>query len=69
MWCIGRCRRGISWRSAAFRMVPATRHGSLQAANLTKQLLAYSRRQVLDVHPADLCQVVSAALLVLIVDE
>ena len=37
------------------------RHGSLQAANLTKQLLAFSRKQVLDVKPTDLSQVVSTA--------
>lgn len=37
------------------------RHGSLQAANLTKQLLAFSRRQVLDVQPTDLAEVVSNA--------
>jgi PAS domain S-box-containing protein len=40
------------------------RHGSNQAANLTKQLLAFSRRQVLDVQPTDLSQVVSNARLV-----
>ena len=37
------------------------RHGSLQAANLTKQLLAFSRKQVLDVKPTDLSQIVSTA--------
>jgi PAS domain S-box-containing protein len=37
------------------------RHGSLQAANLTKQLLAFSRKQVLDLKPTDLAQVVSNA--------
>jgi PAS domain S-box-containing protein len=37
------------------------RHGSLQAASLTKQLLAFSRRQVLDVQPTDLADVVSNA--------
>lgn len=37
------------------------RHGSLQAANLTKQLLAFSRKQVLDVKPTDLSQVISNA--------
>jgi PAS domain S-box-containing protein len=38
------------------------RHGSLQAANLTKQLLAFSRQQVLDVRPTDLKQVVANGL-------
>jgi len=37
------------------------RHGSLQAANLTRQLLAFSRKQVLDVKPTDLSQVVTTA--------
>jgi PAS domain S-box-containing protein len=37
------------------------RHGSLQVANLTKQLLAFSRQQVLDVKPADLAHVMSSA--------
>lgn len=37
------------------------RHGSLQAANLTKQLLSYSRRQLLDVQPTDLARVVNKA--------
>ena len=37
------------------------RHGSLQVANLTKQLLAFSRQQVLDVKPADLADVISHA--------
>jgi PAS domain S-box-containing protein len=37
------------------------RHGSLQAANLTKQLLAFSRKQLLDVKPTDLATVVSNA--------
>jgi PAS domain S-box-containing protein len=37
------------------------RHGSLQAATLTRHLLAFSRQQVLDVKPTDLSQVVSTA--------
>jgi PAS domain S-box-containing protein len=37
------------------------RHGSMQAANLTKQLLAFSRRQTLDVQPTDLAHVVTNA--------
>jgi two-component system, cell cycle sensor histidine kinase and response regulator CckA len=37
------------------------RHGSLQVANMTKQLLAFSRKQVLDVKPTDLASVVSNA--------
>jgi PAS domain S-box-containing protein len=37
------------------------RHGALQAANLTRQLLAFSRKQVLDVKPADLGYVISNA--------
>jgi PAS domain S-box-containing protein len=37
------------------------RHGSLQVASLTKQLLAFSRQQVLDVKPADLAHVMSSA--------
>ena len=37
------------------------RHGSSQAANLTKQLLAFSRQQVLDVKPTDLNRVVQQA--------
>lgn len=37
------------------------RHGSLQVASLTKQLLAFSRQQVLDVKPADLADVMSSA--------
>jgi PAS domain S-box-containing protein len=37
------------------------RHGSLQVANLTKQLLAFSRQQVLDIKPADLAHVMSSA--------
>ncbi|HET6331818.1 MAG TPA: PAS domain S-box protein [Polyangiales bacterium] len=37
------------------------RHGSLQAANLTKQLLSFSRRQLLDVQPTDLSHVVTHA--------
>jgi PAS domain S-box-containing protein len=37
------------------------RHGSQQAANLTKQLLAFSRKQVLDVKPTDLGYVISNA--------
>lgn len=37
------------------------RHGSLQAANLTKQLLAFSRRQLLDVQPTDLGHVLTNA--------
>jgi PAS domain S-box-containing protein len=37
------------------------RHGSLQAANLTKQLLAFSRQQLLDVQPTDLAHVVGNA--------
>ena len=37
------------------------RHGSLQVANLTKQLLAFSRQQVLDIKPADLADVMSSA--------
>jgi PAS domain S-box-containing protein len=37
------------------------RHGSLQAANLTKQLLAFSRRQVLDVQPTDLVDILTNA--------
>jgi PAS domain S-box-containing protein len=37
------------------------RHGAMQAANLTKQLLAFSRRQLLDVQPTDLAHVVTNA--------
>jgi nitrogen-specific signal transduction histidine kinase/CheY-like chemotaxis protein len=37
------------------------RHGALQAASLTRQLLAFSRRQVLDVKPTDLAYVISNA--------
>jgi hypothetical protein len=37
------------------------RHGSLQVASLTKQLLAFSRQQVLDIKPADLAHVMSSA--------
>jgi two-component system cell cycle sensor histidine kinase/response regulator CckA len=37
------------------------RHGSLQAASLTKQLLAFSRQQLLDVKPTDLTRVASTA--------
>jgi two-component system cell cycle sensor histidine kinase/response regulator CckA len=37
------------------------RHGSLQAANLTKQLLSFSRRQLLDVQPTDLSHVMTNA--------
>jgi PAS domain S-box-containing protein len=37
------------------------RHGSLQVANMTKQLLAFSRKQVLDVRPTDLASVISNA--------
>ncbi|HKP58324.1 MAG TPA: ATP-binding protein [Polyangiales bacterium] len=37
------------------------RHGSLQASNLTRQLLAFSRRQVLDTQPTDLVDVVTNA--------
>jgi PAS domain S-box-containing protein len=37
------------------------RHGALQAASLTRQLLAFSRKQVLDVKPTDLAYVVSNA--------
>jgi PAS domain S-box-containing protein len=37
------------------------RHGALQAASLTRQLLAFSRKQVLDVKPTDLAYVISDA--------
>ncbi|HKU38300.1 MAG TPA: ATP-binding protein [Polyangiales bacterium] len=37
------------------------RHGSLQAANLTKQLLAFSRQQLLDVKPTDVAHMISDA--------
>ena len=37
------------------------RHGSQQAASLTKQLLAFSRKQVLDVKPTDLGYIISNA--------
>jgi len=37
------------------------RHGSLQAASLTKQLLAFSRQQVLNVKPTDVLQLLTYA--------
>jgi PAS domain S-box-containing protein len=42
-------------------MLAEIRHASMQAANLTKQLLAFSRQQLLDVHPTDLTHVVADA--------
>jgi PAS domain S-box-containing protein len=42
-------------------MLSEIRHASMQAANLTKQLLAFSRQQLLDVHPTDLTHVVADA--------
>jgi PAS domain S-box-containing protein len=42
-------------------LLDEVQHASLQAASLTKQLLAFSRRQLLDVHPTDLAQIVNDA--------
>src|SRR5207344_259275 len=47
--------------SEAKTLLSEIRHGSLQAASLTKQLLAFSRQQLLDVQPTDLGDVVSGA--------
>jgi PAS domain S-box-containing protein len=42
-------------------MLSEIRHASMQAANLTKQLLVFSRQQLLDVRPTDLTHVVADA--------
>ena len=42
-------------------LLEEVQHASHQAASLTKQLLAFSRRQVLDVQPTDLSQIVRNA--------
>ncbi|MET0385948.1 MAG: ATP-binding protein [Polyangiales bacterium] len=51
----------FSGDGSAKALLGEIRHGSLQAANLTKQLLAFSRQQVLDVKPTDLGSVISHA--------